>query len=197
MYFSIYIYIYLNLSISICIYPSIYSIIYLYYNLSIYLVSIYLWYNQSIYLIYLQYNLYLSVTIQFLKNRYALFRIFAFIRIHQASVLRLDAETLLAIPIYIYLYISIYIYLCLSMSIQIERENKSLIREIERLKQTVEVKDLSLDNSSAKLTQTERELEKVRKETESSKSNEIKLQVSFYVVKYFCVFLLNIWNWIL
>jgi hypothetical protein len=38
---------------------------------------------------------------------------------------------------------------------KVERENKSLSRELDRLKQTLEVKDLSLDNSSARLAQVQ------------------------------------------
>ena len=36
---------------------------------------------------------------------------------------------------------------------RVERENRSLTRELDRLRQAIEVKDLSLDNSSARMTQ--------------------------------------------
>ena len=51
------------------------------------------------------------------------------------------------------------------------------MREIERLKQALDVKDLSLDNSTAKLNQAERELQKIIKEKDSTKTNEAKIQV--------------------
>ena len=58
---------------------------------------------------------------------------------------------------------------------QVERENKSLVREIERLKQSLEVKDLSLDENASKLAAAERELEKRRKEEDISARNDTKL----------------------
>ena len=56
------------------------------------------------------------------------------------------------------------------------------MREIERLKQALDVKDLSLDNSTAKLNQAERELQKIIKEKDSTKTNEAKIQVNEYFV---------------
>ena len=56
-----------------------------------------------------------------------------------------------------------------------ERENKSLGREIERLRQAVEVKDLSIDDNSAKLAATDRELERIKKELESVRKQDTKL----------------------
>ena len=56
------------------------------------------------------------------------------------------------------------------------------MREIERLKQALDVKDLSLDNSTAKLNQAERELQKIIKEKDSTKTNEAKIQVKEYFV---------------
>ena len=58
---------------------------------------------------------------------------------------------------------------------KVERENKSLVREIERLKQSLEVKDLSLDENASKLAAAERELEKRRKEEDISARNDTKL----------------------
>ena len=58
---------------------------------------------------------------------------------------------------------------------KVERENKSLVREIERLKQSLEVKDLSLDENASKLAVAERELEKKRKEEDISAKNDSKL----------------------
>ena len=40
---------------------------------------------------------------------------------------------------------------------RVERENRSLTRELDRLRQAIEVKDLSLDNSSARLNQVQTE----------------------------------------
>ena len=39
---------------------------------------------------------------------------------------------------------------------KVERENKSLVRELERLRQSMEVKDLSLDEAAVKLASLER-----------------------------------------
>jgi len=58
---------------------------------------------------------------------------------------------------------------------KVERENKSLLREIDRLRQAVEVKDLSIDENSAKLASTERELQKHKKELETVTKKDTKL----------------------
>ena len=58
---------------------------------------------------------------------------------------------------------------------KVERENKSLVREIERLKSTMEVKDLSLDENASKLAAAERELEKHRKEVDIAAKHDGKL----------------------
>jgi len=58
---------------------------------------------------------------------------------------------------------------------KVERENKSIVREVERLKQTMEVKDLSLDENASKLAAAERELEKNRKEVNITAKHDSKL----------------------
>merc|ERR1719336_2501317 len=58
---------------------------------------------------------------------------------------------------------------------KVERENKSLVREIDRLKQSLEVKDLSLDENASKLAAAERELEKKKKEEDITAKNDTKL----------------------
>ena len=55
---------------------------------------------------------------------------------------------------------------------KVERENKSLVREAERLKQTLDVKDLNLDDAALKLASMERSMEKVKREAETQGAQE-------------------------
>jgi len=58
---------------------------------------------------------------------------------------------------------------------KVERENKSLLREMDRLRQAVEVKDLSIDENSAKLASTERDVQKLKKELETVTKKDTKM----------------------
>jgi len=58
---------------------------------------------------------------------------------------------------------------------KVERENKSLVREAERLKQTLDVKDLNLDDAALKLASMERSMEKVKREAETQGAQESRV----------------------
>ena len=58
---------------------------------------------------------------------------------------------------------------------KVERENKSLVREAERLKQSLDVKDLNLDESALKLAGLERSMERVRREAENQDKQDGKV----------------------
>ena len=55
---------------------------------------------------------------------------------------------------------------------RLERENKSLAREGDRLKQTIDVKDLNLDDAALKVAGLERSMERVRREAASQGEQE-------------------------
>ncbi len=54
-----------------------------------------------------------------------------------------------------------------SIQHKIERENKSLIREVDRLKQSVEVKDVTLEEMNSKIAALERDKNKLSRDLET------------------------------
>jgi len=53
-----------------------------------------------------------------------------------------------------------------------ERENKSLLREVDRLKQSLEVKDVTLEEMTGKFANLEREKNKLCRDLESWTSEQ-------------------------
>ena len=61
-----------------------------------------------------------------------------------------------------------------SIQHKIDRENKSLLREVERLKQSVEVKDVMLEDMNSKISVLERDRNKLTRDLETWTSEQSK-----------------------